>query len=33
VRQQLRQLGDLRDQGVLTEAEFAVEKAKLLATT
>jgi hypothetical protein len=33
VLQQLRALGDLRDQGVLTEAEFAVEKAKLLSST
>ena len=28
---QLRQLGDLKDQGVLTEQEFADQKAKLLA--
>ena len=27
---QLKQLGELRDQGVLTEAEFAAEKAKIL---
>ncbi len=27
---QLRQLGDLRDQGILTEEEFAAQKAKLL---
>jgi hypothetical protein len=27
----LRQLGELRDQGILTEAEFAAQKAKLLA--
>jgi hypothetical protein len=30
--QQLRELGELRDQGVLTEAEFAAEKAKVLAS-
>jgi len=29
--QQLKQLGDLKAQGVLTEAEFAAEKAKILA--
>lgn len=28
----LKQLGDLRDQGVLTEAEFAEQKARLLAS-
>lgn len=28
---QLRQLGELRDQGVLTDAEFEAQKAKLLA--
>lgn len=28
---QLRQLGELRDQGVLTEEEFAQQKARLLA--
>lgn len=28
---QLRQLGELKDQGVLTEQEFAEQKAKLLA--
>lgn len=28
---QLRQLGELRDAGVLTEAEFAAKKAMLLA--
>lgn len=28
---QLRQLGELRDQGVLTETEFAQQKARLLA--
>jgi hypothetical protein len=28
---QLKQLGDLRDQGVLTEDEFSAQKAKLLA--
>jgi hypothetical protein len=27
---QLKQLAELRDQGILTEAEFAVQKAKLL---
>ena len=27
---QLKQLGELRDAGVLTEAEFAAQKAKLL---
>ena len=27
---QLRELGQLREQGVLTEEEFAVEKARLL---
>jgi hypothetical protein len=27
---QLKQLGELRDQGVLTEEEFAAQKAKLL---
>ena len=29
--QQLKQLGDLKAQGVLTEQEFAAEKAKILA--
>jgi hypothetical protein len=29
--EQLERLGRLRDQGVLTEAEFAVQKAKILA--
>ena len=29
--QQLKELGDLKAQGVLTEAEFATEKAKSLA--
>lgn len=29
---QLRQLGELKDQGVLTEDEFAAQKAKLLAS-
>jgi len=29
--EQLRQLGQLRDQGVLTEEEFAAQKARLLA--
>ena len=28
----LRQLGELRDQGILTEDEFAAQKAKILAT-
>jgi hypothetical protein len=28
--QQLRQLGELRDQGVLTDEEFAQQKARLL---
>ncbi len=28
---QLRSLADLRDQGILTEEEFAAQKAKLLA--
>ena len=28
---QLRELGELREQGVLTEAEFADQKAKILA--
>jgi hypothetical protein len=28
--QQLTQLGELRDKGVLTEEEFAAQKAKLL---
>jgi hypothetical protein len=27
---QLRELGELKDQGVLTEEEFAAQKAKLL---
>jgi membrane protease subunit (stomatin/prohibitin family) len=27
---QLKQLGDLKDQGLLTEAEFAQQKARLL---
>jgi hypothetical protein len=27
---QLKQLAELRDQGILTEAEFAAQKAKLL---
>jgi hypothetical protein len=30
--QQLQQLGQLRDQGVLTDEEFAQQKAKLLGT-
>jgi hypothetical protein len=28
--EQLKQLGELKDQGILTEAEFAAQKAKLL---
>jgi hypothetical protein len=28
--QQLKELGELRDKGVLTEEEFAAQKAKLL---
>ena len=28
---QLKQLGDLKDQGVLTQAEFDAQKAKILA--
>jgi Short C-terminal domain len=28
---QLKQLGELKDQGILTEDEFAAQKAKLLA--
>ncbi|MGV9861123.1 SHOCT domain-containing protein [Rhodococcus koreensis] len=28
----LKNLGDLRDQGVLTEEEFAAEKARILAS-
>ncbi|MDT2007161.1 SHOCT domain-containing protein [Rhodococcus opacus] len=28
----LKQLGELRDQGVLTEDEFAAEKARILAS-
>ena len=30
--QQLQELGNLKSQGILTEAEFEAEKAKLLAT-
>jgi hypothetical protein len=30
VLQQLRELGELRDTGVLTDAEFEAEKAKIL---
>ncbi len=30
--EQLKSLGELRDQGVLTEAEFAAQKAKLLGS-
>jgi hypothetical protein len=29
--EQLRELGELRDKGVLTEAEFAAQKARILA--
>ncbi len=28
---QLKQLGELKDQGILTEEEFAAQKAKLLS--
>ena len=31
--EQLRQLGELRDQGILTEQEFTAQKARILATT
>jgi hypothetical protein len=30
--QQLRELGQLKDQGILTEAEFAAQKARILGT-
>jgi hypothetical protein len=30
--EQLRQLGELRDSGVLTDEEFAAQKARVLAT-
>ena len=30
--EQLRQLGDLKAQGILTEDEFAAQKARILAT-
>lgn len=30
--EQLRQLGDLKDKGILTDEEFAAEKAKILAS-
>jgi hypothetical protein len=30
--QQLKELGELRDKGVLTEEEFTAQKAKLLAS-
>jgi hypothetical protein len=33
VTEQLTRLGDLRDRGILTEQEFAAEKAKLLAAS
>ena len=29
----LKELADLKEQGILTEAEFTAEKAKILATT
>jgi hypothetical protein len=29
---QLRQLGELRDQGILTDEEFAAQKARILAS-
>jgi hypothetical protein len=29
---QLQQLGDLKKQGILTEAEFSAQKAKILAS-
>ena len=29
--EQLRQLGKLRDQGILTDEEFAIQKARILA--
>jgi hypothetical protein len=31
--EQLKELGELRDKGVLTEEEFAAQKAKLLASS
>ena len=31
--EQLRQLAELRDQGILTEQEFTEQKARILATT
>jgi Short C-terminal domain len=30
--EQLKKLGELRDQGILTDEEFAAQKAKILAT-
>jgi hypothetical protein len=30
--EQLKQIADLKDQGILTEDEFAAEKAKILAS-
>jgi hypothetical protein len=30
--EQLRQLGELRDNGILTDEEFAVQKARILAS-
>jgi hypothetical protein len=30
--QQLKELGELRDNGVLTEEEFAAQKAKILGS-
>ena len=29
---QLRELGELKDQGILTEAEFTAQKARILGT-
>jgi len=31
--QQLRELADLKNQGILTDAEFEAQKAKILAST
>jgi hypothetical protein len=30
--EQLKQLGQLRDQGILTDEEFATQKARILGT-
>ena len=30
--EQLKQLGELKEQGILTEEEFAAQKAKILGT-